>query len=201
MAALSLNQPGPVDAAVKRYEAVKSYSVTLDSRSEKGGELIRYYFKKPGFVRMEFIEPHSGAVLVYDPVKKEALLRPLGFFKSFVMRLKPEDRLIRSSGGHTVDESDLGALFKNVEALQKGGTTAVLGDTEEGDKAVTEVLVEGAGRTEVDGYHGYRLWLDKTTHLPVKVISYDTEGHVVEEVRLEDLKTDVNFPDGFFSIE
>ena len=201
MAALLLNRSDPVAVAVESYGRVETYRVTLDSRSEAGGEKIRYYFKKPGFVRMEFMEPHNGAVLVYDPFNKEVRLRPFGFLKSLVMRLSPQDRLVKSSGGHTVDESDLGALFKRVVALQKGGKTAVLDAEEVGGRMTTVVSVEGADNTEVDGFHRYLLWLDIKNYLPLKVISYDSSGRELEEVTMTDLEVDVMFPEGFFSLE
>ncbi|MBI5587844.1 MAG: DUF1571 domain-containing protein [Deltaproteobacteria bacterium] len=150
---------------------------------------------------MEFIEPHNGAVLVYDPVNKEVQLRPFGFLKSLVMRLSPQDRLVKSSGGHTVDESDLGALFKRVVALQKGGKTIVSGEEEVGGRKTIVVSVEGAQNAEVDGFHRYLLWLDIKSYLPLKVISYDLRGRKLEEVAMTDLEVDVRFPEGFFSLE
>lgn len=201
MASLLLNPSDPVAAAVESYGTVETYRVTLDSQSEAGSEKIRYYFKKPGFVRMEFIEPHNGAVLVYDPLIKEVRLRPFGFLKSLVMRLSPRDRLVKSSGGHTVDESDIGALFKRVVALQKGGKTIVSGGEDAGGRKTVAVSVEGAQNAEVDGYHRYLLWLDVKSYLPLKVISYDLRGHKLEEVTMTDLEVGVRFPDGFFSLE
>lgn len=195
-----MNQSDPVAVAVESYGRVETYSVTLDARSEAGGEKIRYYFKKPGYVRMEFIEPHNGAVLVYDPVAKEVLLRPFGFLKSLVMRLSPQHWLVRSSGGHTVDESDLGALFKRVVALQKGGHTAVLHEEEVGGRMTAVVSVEGADNTAVDGFHRYLLWLDVKSNLPLKVISYDLSGRKLEEVTMADLEVDVRFPEDFFRL-
>lgn len=195
-----LNLSDPVAVAVESYGRVETYSVTLDSQSETGREKIRYYFKKPGYVRMEFIEPHKGAVLVYDPVNKEVLLRPFGFLKSLVMRLSPRNWLVKSSGGHTVDESDLGALFKRVVALQKGGKTAVLREEEVGGRMTTVVSVEGADNTGTDGLHRYLLWLDEKSNLPLKVISYDLSGRKLEEVTMADLEVDVRFPEDFFRL-
>ena len=36
-------------------------------RSARGAEsqIIHYSYRRPGFIRMEFVEPHRGAVLVY----------------------------------------------------------------------------------------------------------------------------------------
>jgi outer membrane lipoprotein-sorting protein len=63
-----------IATAIKNYENVESYRVTLKSGTGDSHEEIRYYFKKPGFVRMEFIKPYKGAVLVYSPITKKARL-------------------------------------------------------------------------------------------------------------------------------
>jgi negative regulator of sigma E activity len=60
----------------------------------------------------------------------------------------------------------------------------------------------GAGRAAqltVTGEHGfvvagvgqYRLWLDLTIGLPVKVVSADSHGQVIETVFMDDLRIDV----------
>lgn len=190
----------PVSAAVESYKNTASYSVTLDSKGSGSSEIIKYYFKKPGFIRMEFIKPHSGAVLVYDPYKREVRLRPFGFMKSLVIRLRPEDSLIRSSGGHTVDESDIGSLLKRVARLQKNGETKALKDEDAGGRPALPVSVEGRGGETVDGINRYILWLDKKNHLPLKVEAFDAGGRLVEEVLMEDLDLNPDLPEDFFFI-
>lgn len=201
MSAVSISSLDPAALARESYSRIDSYRVTLNSRSEGTEENIRYYYKKPGFIRMDFIEPHKGAVLVYDPEKKEVKLRPFGILKSFVLTLSPDSRLIRSAKGHTVDKSDIGALLKNVSALEKEGKNDVLRDEDIGGRKSTVVSVEGRGGYTVDGTHKYLLWLDKKTFLPLKVMAYDADGKLDEEVLMEDLEVNVEFPPDFFKIE
>jgi len=85
--AIATNSTGPVAAAIESYKNIESYRVTIMSESKNSSEIIKYYYKKPGLVRMEFIEPHNGAVLVYNPAKKQVRLRPFSFFKSFILTL------------------------------------------------------------------------------------------------------------------
>lgn len=69
-----------IQRAIENYQTVDTYVATL--RSVKDGhvsEEIKYYYKKPGFVRMEFITPHKGAVLVYNPETNKVRLRPFDF--------------------------------------------------------------------------------------------------------------------------
>src|SRR5512147_353680 len=70
-----------LDDALSRYSKVETYQVTLRSSASHGGpfrEIIRYAFKQPGWVRMDFSQPYSGMVLIYDPEKNRVRLWPWG---------------------------------------------------------------------------------------------------------------------------
>lgn len=191
-----------ISLAEKSFENVGSYKVTINSKSADSTEVIKYYYKRPGFVRMEFVTPHAGAVLVYDPLRKEVRLRPFGFFESFVLTLSPDNRILRSSKGHTVDGSDIGALLKNVILLRENGSAGVLGNEPVGGRETIKVGVEGRPGYEASfGVHRYVLWLDKKTFLPLKVIAYDSHGSPDEEVLMDDLELNPQFPDDFFSVK
>ncbi|OGP15092.1 MAG: hypothetical protein A2052_04750 [Deltaproteobacteria bacterium GWA2_54_12] len=193
---LQLAFAGPVDDALSSFERLESYKVTLRSSS---GEVIKYFFKKPGYIRMEFEKPHKGAVLVYDPFKKEAVLRPFGFLKSLELRMGPDDRLIRSSSGHTVDESDIGSLLRNVRKLKDNGTVEIAGEEEVSGRKTLVVEVRGEGAFEVDGTNRYRLWLEKTLMLPVKVEAYAASGELLEGVLMLDLEVDPGLSKDLFT--
>jgi len=62
------------------------------------------------------------------------------------------------------------------------------------------VSVEGRAGYSLQGIHRYLLWLDKTTHLPVKVAAYDDKGRQVEEVLMNDLEVNVVLEDGVFKL-
>lgn len=190
----------PVSKAVESYAKVDTYRVTLDSRSEGKREEIRYFFKKPGYIRMEFIEPHNGAVLVYDPVEKDVKLRPFPSIRSFVMDLTPESFILKSARGHTLDKSDIGALLENVSRLAKSGSVTIEGEGKAGDRDARIVVVDGGG-LESEGITKYRLWLDRDSYLPLKVEAYGPGGEPVEEVLMNDLEVNVRFPPGLFSID
>jgi len=177
--------------AVARFGAVNSYSVTLRSQSSASAEVIRYYYKRPGFVRMEFVTPHRGAVLLYNPVRKKVTLRPFGFLKSFVLTLSPDNRLVKSSKGHRVDRSDIGSLLRLAQELEAEGVTEVVGEEAVGGRGALHLRVTGKGGVVVGGeINSYSLWLDKALLLPIKVISYGRDGEIIEEVLMDDL--DIN---------
>lgn len=189
-----------ISTSIENYNSVESYSVTLRSKSDDSSEEMRYYYKRPGFVRMEFTRPHKGAILVYSPSKKEVRLRPFGFFKSFVLTLNPDNSLIKSSKGHRVDESDIGALLKVVKRLQSGGKTEVSGEESVGNRPVVVVSVKGERDFTVNGIHRYILWFDKKMSLPLKVAAYDIQGALIEEVIMDDLQVNIGIAEDFFDL-
>lgn len=186
----------PVDESLASFAKLEGYSATLRSSS---GEVIRYHYRKPGYIRMEFEKPHKGAVLLYDPFRKEVLLRPFAFLKSLEMRMSPNDRLIRSSTGHTVNESDIGALLRNAKRLKESGGVKAEGEDQVGGRTALIVEVLGAAGFEADGVNRYRLWLEKRSMLPVKVEAYSAAGALTESVLMDDLEVDPEFAEGFFS--
>ncbi len=191
--------PDPLDAALASYQKVLSYRLTMRSRSDSSSEILKYFYKRPGFVRMEFIEPHKGAILVYNPEKKEAKLRPFGFVKSLVLSLSPDNPLITSSRGHRVDASDIGALLQTAKLLRDKGNIKAMGKTETGGKKTVLVAIEGEGSSTVAGnVHRCLLWLDAKTLLPVRTATYDVRGVLVEDVMLDDLEINVSLPDSLF---
>jgi outer membrane lipoprotein-sorting protein len=191
----------PLDTALTSYRAVASYRVTIHSRSDDSAEIFRYFFKRPGFVRMEFIQPHKGAILVYNPLKKEARLQPFGFFTSFVLTLRPDNPMITSARGHRVDASDIGALLDTARLLREKGRTRTTKIVAEGGRKRILLAIEGDDGVIVAGsVHRCILWLDAETFLPVRTITYEENGALIEDVTLEGLVTNIDLPDTLFEL-
>lgn len=196
----SLMSLNPVDSALESFSKLQTYSVTL--RSESGGvkEEIKYYYMKPGFVRMEFITPHRGAVLVYNPNTGKVRLKPFGFSDSFILELDPDSSLIRSSKGHTVEASDIGALLERVKELKEGGTVSVEATETLNGRSAHKVAIDGKGNTTRDGIAKYLIWFDTGSFMPLKVVAYGVDGEVSEEVLMDDIEVDRTFSKNFFRI-
>jgi outer membrane lipoprotein-sorting protein len=189
----------PLDAALARYRAVASYSVTIHSRNDDTVEKLRYFYKRPGFIRMEFIRPHEGAVLVYNPLSHEAKLRPLGLLKPFVLTLSPDNPLITSSRGHRVDASDIGGLLETARQLRDKGKITSMETADERGRRLVMLAVEGKAGVVVAGtVHRCILWLDAATLLPVRTITYEENGTMVEDVTLDGLEVNIFLPDELF---
>lgn len=191
----------PVSVSRERFDAIQSYRATLIARSFGTEERLRYYFKKPGFVRMEMELPFPGVVITYDPERGEVRVRPFAFLSRFVLALSPENRLLRSASGHRVDESDFGALLRDVLQLQENGETVVQG--RELILGYQTLKVQVIGRENFSTRHGvykYIVWIDQATFLPVKVATYDSDHELLEEVTVHDLEVNVEFTEDFFEL-
>jgi outer membrane lipoprotein-sorting protein len=198
-AVLTSTSPDPWGAAIGHYRIVESYRVTIHSFHADGEEHIRYYFRKPGFVRMEFIHPHEGAVLIYNPITRRVCLWPFGTGHFPEFNFSPENPLIRSSRGQHVDHSDVGALFENVRTLQASGDARILDEENAGGHTVLHLVVTGAGDFSVDGVHRFELWLDTVTQFPIKIISRDMQDVIIETVLMDALEINVTLPDTLFN--
>lgn len=191
--------PDPLASAIEHYRTVESYRVTIHSTHAGGEEYIRYFYKKPGFVRMEFIRPHDGALLIYNPHTRRVRVWPFGTGHFPELSLSPDNVLIRSLSGMRVDQSDVGALFDNIRILRQGGNIEILGEERMSGCLAVHFIVTGASGSEVAHVHRSELWLDAASQFPVKVISRDLQDDIIESVIMEDLEINATLPEMLFN--
>lgn len=192
--ALSSAEPDLLTRAIERNQQIQSYRVTLHSVHADAQEHLRYFYQKPGFVRMEFILPHAGALLVYSPTTQRVRLWPWGEGHFPELNLSPTNPLIRSSRNQQVDHSDTGALFDHVQQLRSGGHLEPMDDQELAGHRVLHLRVVGSGRLTVAGVHSYELLLDAATLFPVKVLSRDLQEDIMESVQMDDVEINIPLP-------
>ena len=201
VAALTGTRLPPLADAIEHYPTVETYRVTLHSARADGEHHIRYFYRKPGFVRVEFIRPHAGAVLVYSPLSGRARLWPFGAGRFPDLSLSPHNPLIRGPGGQTVDKSDVGTLYENIRSLLEQGQEEVRGPVRLDGRSALHLVVTGAPGRAVAGVHRYELWLDTENQFPLKVISRDQDDAVIETVTMDALEIDVPLPESLFNPE
>lgn len=190
----------PVARALQRFAQLQSYQVMVRSvSSQNETKVIRYSYRKPGHVRMDFSTPHAGAALIYNPGNGKVKLWPFGVGTFPVLNLSPTDSLITDENGHRVDQSDLGVLLNNIRHLQQGGTTTTLGEAIIAGKPTLHLSVVGPEGKTVDAVHHYEIWFDKQSGLPIKVVSYGLAGKLLETVLMEAMAINVRFPPDFFA--
>ena len=162
-----------------KFNALTNYTTLLDSEGEGERSKIFYTYKKPGFIRMDFIQPHKGAMLIFNPIKNKATLRP--FSKWF---------FITDSKGHTVDQSDIGALIRSIVVSAREGSVTHLPPETLENLACPRLRVESTKTT-------YLLWIHPEFRLPIKVVKLFSEGEK-EVVFLRNLIVDASLDDTLF---
>ncbi|WP_429619554.1 DUF1571 domain-containing protein [Serratia sp. 2723] len=179
---------------------IAAYQCRIDSRSAQGDRtLVRYSYRKPGHVRMDFSEPHRGAVLIYDPDSGKVRVWPFGIGTLPVLSLSPSNSLVQGPNGHRVDQSDVGTLLRNIRHLQQGGKTTVIGKEVLTGQAVLHLSILGAAGVSIDDVHRYEVWLEDSHGFPTKVMSYDTDDREMETVVMDALVFNLHFPADFFT--
>lgn len=190
----------PLADAEARFRMLDSYRVTLRSVAADGErQVIGYAWRRPGWIRMDFVEPHGGTVMIYDPGARRVRLSPFGLNHMPTLNLAPDNPLIRSPRGHSVDHSDVGALLANLVELRARGSMSAAADAEVAGRPASVIDIEGAAGVSVAGVHRYRVWLAQEARFPLKVQSYDANGELIETVDMSDAEFDVAFPERFFT--
>lgn len=190
----------PLAEAETRFRALNTYRATVRSLAADGErQEIRYFYRRPGWVRMEFIQPHRGMVLIYDPGTARVHLWPFGPKHVLVLTFAPDSPLLRNQRGHRVDRSDVGALLANLRALRASGSMSLLDDAEVAGRPATVLDIVGNAGATVAGVHRYKVWLAQDTLFPLRVESFAVGDSPIETVDMADVETDVTFPERFFT--
>lgn len=201
-ASLTVSSPDMLLAeAAASFQRIDTYRVTIRSVHAEGEEHIRYHYRKPGFVRIEFIRPHEGAVLVYSPLTQKVSLWPFGVGSFPRLNLSPGNPLILSPRGQRVDRSDVGALFANIRAVQARGSAEIHGEERHGDRTRLHLTATAARPSAIGEIHSYEVWIDAETLFPAKVIARDRMDSVLETVIMEAPEINVPLPRALFEPE
>jgi len=190
----------PLTEAESRFRALSTYQATVRSLAADGErQEIRYFYRRPGWVRMEFIEPHRGMVLIYDPGTGRVHLWPFGPKRVLVLTFTPDSPVLRNQRGHRVDRSDVGALLANLRALRAAGSMSLLDGAEVAGRPVTVLDIVGSAGVTIAGVHRYKVWLAQDTLFPLRVESFAVGDSPIETVDMADVETDVTFPERLFT--
>lgn len=184
--------------AMDRYRAVDSYRASIRSTHDGTEDRMHYAYRRPGFVRMEFVHPHAGTVLVYSPLTRRVRLWPFGAGHFPVLSLDPDSALIRSPRGQRIDQSDIGTLYGNVGTLLQHGSLAASDTVTLDGQAMRHLDIVGTDGFLVSGVHRYELWLDTEQLFPRKIVSHDLHDAIIETVRMEDVEINVPLPETAF---
>jgi outer membrane lipoprotein-sorting protein len=190
----------PLTEAEAAFRALDSYRATVRSVAADGErQAMRYFYRKPGWVRIDMLNPHAGAVLIYDPGTQRVQLWPFGVNRALPLSLSPDNRLVRGARGHRVDRSHVGALLDNLRSLRAQGRAVALGEGGIGGRPAIGLEVVGEAGASIGGVHRYRVWFAQDDLFPLRVESFGADGGPIETVDMTEVETGVAFPEHLFT--
>lgn len=199
---------------VERLEAawaeVRDYRALLvtTAREHEGPPqraTARYWFQKPNRLRLEFVSPHPGLVLVY-PYRPQghhgegkARVQPGGLLKFLRITLDPGSARLAVAPGQRLDQTDLGLLVRNIarSLAAEARSAPVLRESRENLVAVVEA--EAHFLPGVAARYEFRI--DRGLWLPVGVREEISERGWVREVAFEGLEVNPGLPESLFRLE
>lgn len=190
----------PLAEAESRFQALTSYRVTVRATADDGERhVLRYFYRKPGWVRMEFVQPYAGLVLIYDPDARRVRVWPFGPDRLPRLSFAPDNPLVRGPRGHRVDRSDVGTLLAHLRAVVARGSLTALGNTEIAARPVSGFEIRGEAHANRPEVQRYRVWLARDSLFPLRVERLGADGRLIERVDMADVEIDAAFPERFFT--
>ncbi len=197
--------PQQIRELIARMEAawarVEDYQAEVEVQVYREGQFIetkrsRYSFKKPNHIRLDMISPHGGAVLIYPDQHGEVYVKPSGLASLLRLHLATTNRLIYSSHGQRIDQTDLGLLVRNIAHSLTDRRRSPPKLVESDGCVLIDVVAQDHFLPGI--VTSYRFAVDKTLWLPIGVTERTIGGQMRREVTVRDLKTGVGLPDSLF---
>jgi outer membrane lipoprotein-sorting protein len=185
----------------KAYAGVRDYQAEVEIRiyRQDGSletEKFTYTFKKPKSIRLDFISPHPGMVVIYPDPEGRVVVYPLRSFPFLYFHLAPDSPLLKVPSGQRIDQTDLGLLIKNIAHSltdQRRGPARI---TEENRTIRIQVVANDHFRKGI--VTSYLFIVDKALWLPIGVEERTPEGRLERTMSFHNLKTNVGVPDRLF---
>jgi outer membrane lipoprotein-sorting protein len=183
------------------YDEVEDYQAEVEViLFEKDGsiksEKSLYTFKKPKWIRLDFVSPHPGMIMVYPDGNGKVLVKPQGLLSMLTLHLRLDDPLLQTPSGQRMNQTDLGVLIKNIGHSVTDQRRGPVSLSEDKDTIQIEVLADDHFREGVETR--YQFLISKELRLPVEVGESTTNGVQEGRIIFRNLRTNINVPDDLF---
>ena len=194
--------PLSAEDVVKKMEAayavVQDYRTEVDVKSRKARDKFIYTFKKPNYIRIDFISPHSGWILIYPDEKGKAVVRSSGSKHFLELHLSTQNRLIKKPSGQRVDQTDMGLLINNISHSVTDKSKGPVKIAEQDGTIEMNVLAEdhfSAGVVTM-----YRFLVDRGSWLPIGVDEFTPDGAPKRTVRFRNTVVNLGTEESSFRL-
>lgn len=194
---------------ISDYEAIFIKQARFDGKMSKE-EIIRFCFKKPFRVHMEWIrDPHKGRQVVYVEGENDDKIRAHkgGLLSFIVVSLDPMSPQAMKGSHHPITDAGIGRLIELMGSqVRRAAETEELSlrflGSWEFEGRPCHKLEAVFPKDEEAGYYCYRavLWIDCESMLPVQVMVYDWDNNLYEKFVYSKLRLNVGIPDSQFKL-
>jgi outer membrane lipoprotein-sorting protein len=186
-----------------RVQALRTYRCVFTSFS-RGPEktdnaTFNYYFKKPGWVRMEALTgKNEGTVLLYTG--GDVRVKPgHGIFSWFSYSFNPAHKYVCDARGNGVHQSNWGYYIEehiHMKPLTRGRLQGV--ETIGGRKALKYELTS-TNPVKTRSIASEQLWIDAGQFLLIQYKQFDTTGTLIQSGLYRDCAIDPELNDSLFT--
>lgn len=186
------------------FEGVIDYQANLEVREFKEDgtfetKRMRYSFKKPNHIRVDFLSPYAGAVAVYPHDEGKVLLRPPGLFQFLKLPLARNSSLAQVSPGQPLNKTDLGLLIQSIRRSVTHERKGPLNISSSGKSVTIQVLADNHFRKDLVTH--YTFVIDKILWLPILVEEASEDKRKIRMVFFNDLNLDLGLEDKYFRLD
>lgn len=199
----SEDAPALVEEMRAAYARLSDYQMVVHStnrvgRSQEDSRAL-YRYKKPGKIRVDFLNPRPGWVLFYPSESGRAQLRGAGLLGWVRLSLEPSSSLLTVWPGQQVTQTDLGLLIENIARSVGPGRLGPVDVSRSDDEWVIRVDAENHFAKGIPTRYEFRV--DGARLLPIGVREEWLKGDRRRQVRFLELRTDVGLADALFRPE
>jgi len=186
------------------YARVSDYQVLVESTMSSGealGEETRLFFRyrRPGSIRVDFLHPREGWVLVYPSGAGKVRVRPAGLLGFLNFSLDSDSPFLTVWPGQQLTQTDLGLLVENIAKSLTVGRLAPAEVFRTGGDLLLRVEAENHFRKGVATRYEFRI--DPVRWLPVEVTEEVPQEKRRRRIRFRDLRVNVGLADALFRLE
>jgi outer membrane lipoprotein-sorting protein len=200
-AALQDNVESVLKKMEAAYDEVQDYGTEVETVFFKKDGSFKttkslYTFKKPKWIRLDFVSPHPGMTMVYPDRNGRVLVRPGGLFSMLTFHLGLDDLSLESPSGQRMNQTDLGLLIENIRHSVTDQRRGPVSLSEDKDTIRIQVLADDHFREGVETR--YEFLISKEFWLPVEVGQSTADGVREGRIIFRNLRTNINAPDDLF---
>ncbi|HEY3276787.1 MAG TPA: hypothetical protein VGJ94_09220 [Syntrophorhabdaceae bacterium] len=191
-----------LDKVERAYAPIRDYRVEVEVKNYGEGGSVEeehffYTFRRPKSIRLDFLSPHPGLVVIYPDKNGKVAVR--GLVPFFTLRLALDNRLLRKSSGQTIDTSDVGHMIDHIRAACTNERRGPVEAWEGNEEAIIRVLALDHFRRDREIL--YQFTIDTRSWLPREVRETTAGGKVERIAQFRNPELNMGVPESLFRFD